>query len=329
MANGERERIDAGTPRGRGGAPDAAHRGEGRSGDADARGRRRRASHSLWAACEALLSSEPRAMARALDALALAFDCEGVAIHALSPGGTLDPLCARGEWRLRPGDLRACLSVPLVRGDEPIGNLDLVAGPGARWSALQLGLVRTAAGALGAALGARLELQRLRQAPGRDPVTGLPDAAMFKGRLGEELARALRQAGPVGLVMIDLDHFGALDAKYGRAAGDRVLAEAALVLRLTLRESDVVGRMGGDQFAVLLPDTDLVPARRVAERLVRALESHRFERVGTITSSAGVVCAPRHGGDTLTLLDAADRALGLAKKAGRRRVRSGEAVAPQ
>jgi len=321
MPAGESRHMKPGTPSSSGDAS--------RSGDADARGARRRASHSLWAACEALLSAEPRAMVRALDALAEAFACDGVAIHALAPEGTLDPLCARGDWQRRVGDLRACLSVPLVRGSERIGTLDLLAGPKARWSTSQLSLVKTAAGALGAALGARLELQRLRNAPGRDPVTGLPDGAMFRGRVGEELARALRQADPVGLVMIDIDHFAALDARHGRAAGDRVLAEAALVLRLALRESDVVGRLGGDQFGVLLPDTDLVASRRVAERLLRALEEHRFEGAGRLSASAGVVCAPRHGPDTLSLLEAADRALEIAKKSGRRRVRSADTPVTQ
>jgi len=292
----------------------------GRSGDADARGQRRRASRSLWAACEALLSAEPRAMSRALDALAHAFDCEGVAIHAVAPTGVLDPLCARGEWRLSPGDLRACLSVPLHRADERIGSLDLVARAGRGWTPAQMSLVRTAAGALGAALGARLELHRLRSAPGRDPITGLPDSTMFHGRLDEELARARRQGTPVGLLMLDLDHFGALNKKYGRPTGDRTLAEVALVLKLTLRESDVVGRLGGDQFAILLPETETVPARRCAERLLHALEEHRFERVGPLSASVGIVTAPRNGADPLSLLDAADRALGLAKKAGRRRV---------
>jgi diguanylate cyclase (GGDEF)-like protein len=291
----------------------------GRSGDADERGQRRRASRSLWAACEALLSAEPRAIARALDALAQAFDCEGVAIHALAPTGTLDPLCARGEWKHKAGDLRACLSVPLHRADERVGTVDLVARAGRGWTPAQMSLVRTAAGALGAALGARLELTRLRSAPGRDSITGLPDATMFHGRLDEELARSRRQGTPVGLLMLDLDHFGALNKKYGRPTGDRTLAEVALVMRLVLRESDVIGRLGGDQFAILLPETDVVPARRCAERLLHALEEHRFERVGPLSASVGIVTAPKHGADSLTLLDAADRALGLAKKAGRRR----------
>src|SRR5258705_1616522 len=205
MSRGQREPIGPGH--------DAAV--PGRTGDPDARGQRRRASRSLWAACEALLSAEPRAMSRALDALAHAFDCEGVAIHAVAPTGVLDPLCARGEWRLSPGDLRACLSVPLHRADERIGSLDLVARAGRGWTPAQMSLVRTAAGALGAALRARLELHPLRSPPGPDPVTGLPDSTMFHGRLEEELSRSRRQGTPVGLLMLDLDHFGALNKKYG------------------------------------------------------------------------------------------------------------------
>jgi diguanylate cyclase (GGDEF)-like protein len=283
--------------------------------------RRRRASRSLWAACEALLAAaEPRALSRALDTLKQAFDCASVALHALGPSGTLEPWCARGPWRAAPGDLRACVSVPLRRGEEQVGTLDLLARSGAAWSPAQLGLIRTAAGALGAALGARLELQRLRNQPGRDAVTGLPDARAFHQRLEAELRRAVRHGLAVGLVLVDLDHFGALNARYGRATGDRVLGEAALVLRLALRDSDLLARAGGDQFAVMLPEADLLPARRCGERLRRALEQHRFARVGRVTASFGVVAAPHCSMDPLELIDGADRALGLAKKSGRRRV---------
>jgi diguanylate cyclase (GGDEF)-like protein len=99
-----------------------------------------------------------------------------------------------------------------------------------------------------------------------------------------------------------------------------VLSEAALVLRLALRESDVVARMGGDQFGVLLPGTEPQPGARVAERLARALEEHRFERVGRISASFGCATGPRGAAETLELLDQAEKALGLAKKGGRRRV---------
>ena len=297
-----------------------------RAGDPNRIGQRRRASTSLWAACEALLSSDRRAMNRALDDLAEAFGCEGVALFALAPNGGLEPWCARGRWRQKPGELRACLSVPLKRGDEQVGTLDLVAAVGKGWNSDRYGLVRTAAGALGAALGTRIELERLRDQPGRDPVTGLPDGATLRIRLAQELARSRRDAQPVSLVVFDLDHFAAINSKYGRKTGDQVLAEAALVMRITLRESDVVARMGGDQFGVLLPGADPQPARRVAERLAAALEEHRFERVGPLTASFGIVTGPRGGADALELMDQAEKALGLAKKNGRRRVSQAPAM---
>jgi diguanylate cyclase (GGDEF)-like protein len=279
----------------------------------------------LWTACEALLSAhEPRALNRALDALLEAFGCEGVRLHALGPSGTLEPWCARGAWEGSPGDLRACLSVPLLRGSERVGTLALRLPSGQRWSPAKLGLIRTAAGALGSALGARLELQRLRHQPGRDAATGLPDSRAFHARLSSELERARRHGTPLGLVMVDLDHFGALNSRHGREAGDHALMEVALVLRLALRESDTLARLGADRFGVLLPEADVAPARRCSERLRAALEEHRFPRVGRVSASFGVAASPRSGVDPLELLDAAERALGLAKKAGRRRVQVDE-----
>jgi diguanylate cyclase (GGDEF)-like protein len=287
---------------------------------------RRRASRSLWAACEALLSAaDPRALNRALDQLREAFDCDGVAIHALGPSGKLDPWCARGEWRTAAGDLRDCMSVPLFRGEERVGTLDLQARAGRRWQPGRLALIRTAAGALGAALGARLELERLRNQPGRDSVTGLPDAPAFHGRLAEEIARARRHGLALAVVLVDLDHFEALNARYGRAVGDAVLGEAALILKMTLRETDLVARLGADTFAVVLPETDSLPALRCADRLCRALEDHSFARVGRISASAGVAAGPRDGLEAVEVLHHADEALTCAKKSGRRRV----SVSPQ
>jgi diguanylate cyclase (GGDEF)-like protein len=289
---------------------------------------RRRASTSLWQACEALLSAagDAKALPRALDQLREAFACDGVALHALGPRGVIEPWCARGLWQGTPGDLRDCVSVPLMRGSEQVGTLDLRARAGERWRPEQLGLVRTAAGALGAALGARIELQRLRHQPGRDAITGLPDAHAFHLRLTEEAGRARRHGLALAVVEIDLDHFAALNSRYGRATGDRALAEAALVLKLTLRESDVIARLGGDAFAVMLPEADGAMARRCADRLCRTLEEHRFARVGRLTASAGVAASPRDGIDPAQLMEGADRALSIAKKSGRRRVASAEAA---
>jgi two-component system cell cycle response regulator len=105
-----------------------------------------------------------------------------------------------------------------------------------------------------------------------------------------------------------------------------VLSEAALVLRLALRETDVLARLPGARFAVLLPETEPAAALRVAERLRRALEEHRFARVGRLGVSAGVSASPRDGLESVEIMDRAERALALAVKAGRRRARTTEAV---
>ena len=292
-----------------------------RAPDPDGREQRRRASRSLWAACEALLvAHEPRSLGRALDELVKAFGCEAVALHTLGEGGKLEPWCARGRWRGTPGDLRACLTVPLTRGDERVGVLALRLPSGQNWTPDKLSLIRTAAGALGAALGARIELQRLRHEPGRDALTGLADARGFHARLRSELDRARRHGLPVGVVSVDLDRFAALNARHGRERGDRVLQEVALVLKLTLRESDTLARLGGNRFGAILPEADLTPTRRCAERLRSALEAHRFAAAGRVTASFGVAACPRSGVDSLELLESADKALDIAKKAGRRRV---------
>ena len=284
-------------------------------------GDRRAASGCLWDACEALLSApaDPQAHPRALDSLLLAFDCEGVSLHAFGPSGQLEPWCARGDWANVPGELRECMGVPLFRGRERVGALDLRARRGQRWTPDQLALVRTASGALGAALGARQELDMLRRQPGRDAITGLADARAWQHRLVDEIGRSERTGQPLGIALLDLDHFEGVNARYGAASGDAVLAECALVLKLTLRDGDFLARMSGDQFAVVLADCDLAPARRLAERLRHAIEEHRFPRAGKLSVSAGVAAAPRDGLDATELLAAAEQALALAKKSGRRR----------
>ncbi|HEY6867797.1 MAG TPA: GGDEF domain-containing protein, partial [Candidatus Eisenbacteria bacterium] len=184
----------------------------------------------------------------------------------------------------------------------------------------QLGLVRTASGALGAALGARFELERLRHQPGRDPVTGLPDERAFNARLVEELSRACRHGLPLALVHVEVDHFAALRERYGAEIAEGTLREASLVLKLALRESDILGRLAGGRFAALLPETASTPALRCADRLRRTLEDHRFARVGRVSATAAVATSPRDGLDAVELLEAVGRSLAVARKSGRRRV---------
>jgi diguanylate cyclase (GGDEF)-like protein len=289
-------------------------------------GERRRASHSLWQACEALLSAavDRKTLERALADLRAAFDCDAVVLRARGPSGELEPWQACGDWGIRPGDLRDCLTVPLMRGSERVGTLDLLARRGQRWLPAQLGLVRAASGALGSALGARFELEHLRRQPGRDRATGLPDVHAFQERLGEELARVRMHGAPLAVTVMELDRFAALAKRYGAGVARAVLGEAALVLRLALRETDVLASLPGARFAVLLPETEPIAALRVAERLRRTLEDHRFARAGRLGVSAGVSASPRDGLESVELMDRAECALALAVKSGRRRAVASE-----
>ncbi|MEV0461029.1 GGDEF domain-containing protein [Catellatospora methionotrophica] len=158
-----------------------------------------------------------------------------------------------------------------------------------------------------------------------DALTGLPNRRFMRTSLTRELQRAMRDGTPLGLIIIDLDRFKAVNDEYGHLAGDEVLRRVGEVLRRELRSSDVAGRPGGEEFAVLLPDTGRAAAMGIAERLRAALAKetiiHR-ERTVTITASLGVVCFPEDGQDAELLVQRADDALYAAKRAGRDQVQA-------
>jgi diguanylate cyclase (GGDEF)-like protein len=164
---------------------------------------------------------------------------------------------------------------------------------------------------------------QLQAAARTDGKTGLLNAAAWQREADTELARARRTGETLALIILDIDHFKKVNDKHGHLVGDRVLAGVAATLRSQLREYDVVGRFGGEEFVVLLPNTEVVEARNVAERL-RAHVAHMAVPVDdvavTVTVSAGVAVMNLHGEDLLELLAAADLALYRAKELGRDRV---------
>lgn len=156
-----------------------------------------------------------------------------------------------------------------------------------------------------------------------DALTGLPNRAEFERRAGEALVRARRAGAGACVMLVDLDQFKAVNDTAGHHVGDRVLADAAGRLRSAVRESDVVGRWGGDEFVVLLDgvdDPELVGPR--AEAIEAALAGRVPELAdhpdGRLTASVGAALYPRHGTDLATLVRAADGAMYAAKAAGAR-----------
>lgn len=156
-----------------------------------------------------------------------------------------------------------------------------------------------------------------------DPLTDLFNRRAFTERLRGEIARVRRSGTAFSLVAFDLDHFKGINDRYGHPAGDEVLRVVAGIVRDTVRTQDVAGRLGGEEFCLLLPDTDADGAEALAERLRVAVAAHSIPTpsgaVLTVTFSAGVVewCS---GLDEDSLLGRADAALYAAKAAGRDRV---------
>lgn len=167
--------------------------------------------------------------------------------------------------------------------------------------------------------------RRLRVLSTHDALTGLYNRAFFEERLGEELLRARRYGHPLALAMLDLDHFKAVNDRFGHGAGDEVLRKFSELLRVSFRRTDIVSRYGGEEFAVALPETEPQESERKLE-LLRALvastpvsiEGGRAEV--RLTFSAGVVHYPTDGDSPSGLVRLGDAQMLNAKEAGRNRI---------
>jgi diguanylate cyclase (GGDEF)-like protein len=154
-----------------------------------------------------------------------------------------------------------------------------------------------------------------------DSLTGLPNRRALHDTLRRMVAQAGRSLTPLAAVALDLDHFKQINDRFGHEKGDDVLAAVGRLLAETVRESDLAARAGGEEFCILLPDTDLDGALAVAEKLRAAISRVEVPGVdATITGSFGVAAFPLHAMDTPTLLRKSDRALYVAKQHGRNRV---------
>ena len=152
-----------------------------------------------------------------------------------------------------------------------------------------------------------------------DALTGLPNRALLEDRCHVALSSAQRRERPLALLFLDLDHFKDVNDSLGHRVGDAVLVALAQRLVRVVREHDTVCRLGGDEFMLLLPDTDAAGAAKVAEKML-AVAQEPFQAEGhelTVTPSVGIAVYPRDGGDLDGLSRAADAAMYRAKEDGR------------
>jgi diguanylate cyclase (GGDEF)-like protein len=282
----------------------------------------RRGSVLLWDEGQEQLSVQASygAVVGAQDACARSFlRGEGVAGQVFQSGEARLVSCAAqepdfvGEVR----DVGAMICAPLRVEGEVLGVLSLARGSeeGA-FSASELPMVSALANQAALAI----YKTRLHELATRDGLTRMLTRRFFMRRFADELKRARRFERPMSVLLVDVDRFKQINDTRGHLVGDAVLQAVSAVLRANIRdEIDVLGRYGGDEFALILPETDLEGARAVASRLLERVRGLQVGQgvEGGVTLSIGVSCWPQHGGDAEALIQSADEALYLVKRRGR------------
>lgn len=168
--------------------------------------------------------------------------------------------------------------------------------------------------------------ERLREQANHDPLTGLFNRRFLDDTLSREVTLSLRREAPLSVVVLDIDHFKRFNDEFGHDAGDLALRECGRMMATSLRRSVIACRLGGEEFALILPDSDLDATRQRVEQicaLIREQElRHDGRLLGPVTLSAGIAGCPEHGRSARDLLRAADGALYAAKRSGRDLVRT-------
>src|SRR5438445_8999140 len=216
--------------------------------------------------------------------------------------------------------IHAGLAVPLPGEGGPIGYLTIFTRrPGHAFDEEDVRELESLAGRAGPAIENARRFREARQLADLDALTGLHNRRFFHETLAREVARAHRYERQLALIVFDLDDFKEVNDKIGHLAGDSVLAEAAERVRSVVRSADIACRVGGDEFAVILPESALADADQLYRRIQAAVSSRPIAQVGKLHLSAGVA-ELRSDDDATALFERADEALYRAKNAGKDQV---------
>lgn len=222
----------------------------------------------------------------------------------------------------RPPEPSSFLSIPLVYKEEVLGVMNFGRRGVSSFTYQDVKMLSLIAGQVVLAIANARLYTRTRELSVKDELTGINNRRHFQNMLQMEWKRALRFHRDLSLIMIDVDHFKLYNDTFGHIQGDQVLRQIGALLRKNLREVDTVARFGGEEFVLLLPDTDKRGAIAVAEKIRMLVEDHEFlteDRKDTrsITISAGIASYPSDVEEMDDLIDHADIALYRAKESGR------------
>lgn len=213
------------------------------------------------------------------------------------------------------------MSIPLISFGQTLGVLTLHSTQRNAFRESELQSLESVADICANSIQNAHYVDRVKQLAYLDGLTGIFNRRFFELRIMEEIERARRYGNQMAVIMADIDQFKQLNDEFGHLLGDEVLRQVSSIFHQQVRKIDVVCRYGGEEFAVLLTQTNPEQAMLVAEKLRKTVESWQFPGVPrTITISAGVAAFPNHGRSRDEIVRAADSGLYAAKQSGRNRV---------
>jgi diguanylate cyclase (GGDEF)-like protein len=229
---------------------------------------------------------------------------------------SIHPLFCNNPLVVGEPHIRAYVGIPLkMRDGLKIGTLCAVDFQPRALSTAEIDILS----GLGRMVVDQIELRRLAIT---DPLTGALTRRGFEAEIDRELRRAKRSKRPFSLIVVDVDHFKSVNDRYGHASGDIVLQSVVGQIKQELRASDCVARLGGEEFVIAMPETDLDGARALAERIREKIAGTVVQRQSqsiAVTASFGIASHDGSDGHWAATLEKADAALYLAKSRGRNR----------
>jgi diguanylate cyclase (GGDEF)-like protein len=233
-----------------------------------------------------------------------------------------DSRCHNFKDYLKLTKSKSLIAAPLMNEDQILGVLVVhICERERTFRQEELRLVCAVADQLSVAIAHAQLFAQVKHQAITDGLTGLYNHVYFKNRLQEELKLAERKGTAVSLIMIDLDKLKFINDTYGHPIGDAAIRQISIILKTLLRSGDTAARYGGEEFGIILPETSLLEAALIADRLCSQIRNSQVPNLGKITASLGTACYPHQAKSSAELIEKADKALYFAKNNGRDQIK--------